>query len=267
MADTQTVDDFTPTGVKLIKDSATSSIPLLSISEYPDDKIIYTFDNYTVTAHLTITQMVGADENMTYTVPLALLKYETYTDVTDPDNISRVSRINSLRESHNKFIMNLLSEFIEENNCGFSAHRLTLPPPPENLREMKQRLYDAAHKDKSMLIRKALEYCGKYDMYCGRDFDYDHAVDTANELAKQEQIKQKFGRIRTHIAGCPPGWWDGMQDTDSNGTRVQWKCSQWHSFLTPDVYVAEIEPDPKKYDDVAMPIESEVSDINQFDKI
>lgn len=177
--------------------------------------------------------------------PLSLCHYvkPNKDSMYNIDVCTEVAHTNAKREQHNKFIIDMMRIFMKRNDCGVSGGLITLPPAPEDPIEARLGAIRKLTEDKLDTTRQAIAYCAQFGLYCGRDFEFDKAYEKANDVCYDEIVKSKSGkRNRVRLEGRRPSWWDGMSETDSSGKRVVWKRGQGHTFLTPNVIVAEAPP-------------------------
>jgi hypothetical protein len=145
------------------------------------------------------------------------------------------------RERHNKFIVEILCEFMKANDCGASAGRMTCPAPPPDCAKERLEEIKKLTSDKIGTTRKAISYLAAHELYCERDYEFDAAFDRANDFAFQDTINTRIaagrGRVRVRLEGWRPAWWDGHSFRDESGHPVKWARGKGHTFLTPEIYV------------------------------
>lgn len=232
---------YVPPMVKMIS-ASNDRPPLLTPSDLEEgsvfnvEKMPFSFKPYLVFKE------VGGD--WTIETPLALCHY-LKPDDKSKYNINACTEAtieNAKREQHNKFIIDTLRIFMKRNDCGVSGGLITLPPMPEDPIEARLSAIRKLTEDKLDTAKRAIEYCAQYGFYCGRDFEFDKALQKANDVCYDETIKSRTGegkRVRVRLQGRPPSWWDGISETDSSGKRVMWNRGEGHTFLTPNVMVVE----------------------------
>ena len=230
---------FVPAMVKMISNSNIRP-PLITdgveATEYEVDKMPFVFVPYLVFRE--------AGGEWSVETPLGLCHY------VKPDKDSQYNldvcaeavTTNAIREQHNKFIVDTLRVFMKRYDCGVSAGVITMPPPPENPIEARLSAIKRLTSDKLDTAKRAIEYCAIYGCYCGRDYEFDKALEKANDVCFDETVKARSGegkKNRVRLEGRRPSWWDGVSPKDKSGKHVMWKRGEGHTFLTPNVIIAE----------------------------
>lgn len=266
---------YVPPMVKMIS-ASNSRPPLLKCAEgermlaaYEIDKMPFSF-----VPRLVIQEISG---EWTIETPLELCHYLKPDDKSkyNIDVCAEVSIENAKREQHNKFLIDILRIFMKRNDCGVSGGLITLPPMPPDPIEARLSAIRKLTEDKLDTAKRAIEYCVQYGFYCGRDYEFDKAMQKANDVCYDETIKARTGegkRVRVRLEGRPPSWWDGISETDSSGKRVMWKRGEGHTFLTPNVIVVEDTTDEPTCTEIISTTKSPTAatisrDSNPFEKI
>ncbi len=258
------VEDYVPYKPPMVKmiSASTDKPPLLP---QPDRQETYAIENmpFEFRAHLLFED---AQEGWKTQTPLALCRYLRPTEETkfDVNACSEIAIENAKRERHNRFIIDTLRAFMRRFDCGTSAGLITMPSPPEDPIEARLIAIKRLTTDKLNTTKKAIEYCARYGLYCGKDFEFDKAFEKANDVCFDETIKSRVGdgkRVRVRLEGRHPTWWDGISETDSSGKRVEWKRGVGHTFLTPNVCVVESLPPSDKL--ALVPVQSAVTAENK----
>jgi hypothetical protein len=262
---------FIPQMVQMITQS--SSKPPLSACKC--ETISYEVDNFNFQAFIHLKDIDGDWEE---TVPLSMCKYVKPSDgkLFDIKTCSEAAQENMARQRHNKFIIDLFCAYIRLNDCGTSAGKLTLPEPPPNFTQLRLDTLKALTVDKLALSKKAIKYLADHDILCERDYEFDDAFEKANKTSFLDEIKRKtelLGKVRVRLDGKRPTWWDGVSETDDNGTRVKWQVLEGHTFLSPNVGVVLNDEDVEEGEDIITDTDKQVVTLstdkttNPFDSI
>lgn len=231
---------FTPPFVqKAIK--SVGSIPPLIMSGGPKEAE-YTVSEIPMTARI---HLVGTDNPFDLEVPLAMCNYvrPEGDNIYDPEICREADFENIRRERHNRFIVDLFSAFMERNDCGASARRMTAPEAPPDCTAIRLQKIKELSADKYGTAKKAIEFLAARKIYCELDYEFSAAFETANDVSFKEIVSKRAesGRVRVRLEGKPPSWWDGTSLHDSAGNPVRWYRGKGHTFLTPEVTVVMAE--------------------------
>lgn len=185
-------------------------------------------------------------------VPLAMKPYRVPANPAkclDMAACRAVDAENEGLQAHNRYITSLLSLFVHHNGCGTSANHVTLPPPPDAMVNTRADRLKALMNDKYGITVLAVRFLHEHNKVCEVDYNVENAVEIANEVAFQSEVekKKKNGMIRFRICGSPPACWNGDESCwDSRGRKVQFIRGAQHSFISPEIMVAEQTEDEKK---------------------
>lgn len=232
---------------KATQTAAASRFPLLADESLgAPEPAVYTLETgYTVRATVKLEEV---ERGFSAETPMAMCHYVAPEGdkVYDIEACRTAMQENIGRERHNQFLVSVFNAFMKENDCRASAGKMTCPNAPPDL--IKERL-EAIKKLTSDVLgttRKAIKYLAEVELYCGRDFDFDSALDKANDVAFTRTIDTRItetqGRIRVRLEGRKPTWWDGRSKCDESGCEVEWMKGKGHTFLTPEVFVGKSEP-------------------------
>lgn len=183
-------------------------------------------------------------------VPLRMLAYRTLEDPALTLNTAACAAADQANieiQRHNRFLASMLSLFVKQNGCSFSAGHVTEPAQPVNLTETRvQRIKDLL-ADKHAATVLAVRYLNEHGKVCMADYDIADAVQTANDLAFEVETAAMLAKalasgktgIRFRIKGMGGyATWSGKpEDRDSKGRRVKFEADKYHTFLSPDVKI------------------------------
>lgn len=233
---------FIPPMVKMITYSNTRP-PLLAPKDGGGEGSVYEVDKmpFSFVPYLTFKEIGG---EWAVETPLAMCHYvkPTQENTYNIEACSAAAITNAKREQHNKFIIDTLRVFMKRNDCGTSAGLITLPPPPVDPMTTRTEAIKKLMTDKLDTAKRSIEYCALHGYYCGKDYEFDKALEKANDICFEETIKARTGegkRVRVRLEGRRPTWWDGVSAKDASGKAVMWKRGEGHTFLTPNVLVVE----------------------------
>lgn len=240
---------YTPASVKVLSITSGFSLPLLPPEVGGPTTKTYSVGTTSIKATL---KLSNADGTITTETPLAMCHYvkPSGDSVYDIDVCRETSMANIAREQHNKFIVELLNEFITTNDLGTSAGKLTSPEAPVDFSKLRLTEIKKLFTDKINVPRKAIKFLAEREFYCGRDYEFDDAFEKANqvcfeEICRDRPRKAPNGQVRVRLEGCPPSWWDGKSERDSAGHYVSWAMGDGHTFLTPTVVVVRAPEPPQ----------------------
>jgi hypothetical protein len=257
---------YTPAVVKMLSIAQGFSLPLLA-PESGGPKPAnarYTLEKsgLVVNATLKLACADGSSDAVIET-PLAMCAYvkPDGDSIYDVSTCIQATSANMSRVAHNTFLVDVLNEFVRLNGMGTSGNKLTCPDPPPDAVKLRTEAIKALTSDKLSTTRKAVNYLKQFELYCGRDYEFDDAFDKANDVCfrevcrKRAEAAQRPGgrKIRVTLEGCPPSAWDGKSPTDSAGHYVAWSTGAAHTFLTPNVTIVRI-PDPPRPVDTTLPL-------------
>ncbi|MDR3542373.1 MAG: hypothetical protein P4L69_15640 [Desulfosporosinus sp.] len=234
---------YTPATVKLLSITQGFSLPLLSAESGGPKSNVYTLDDPSLTVGLTL-KVTSEDGGSVVETPLAMCKYVKPEGdfIYDAEVCREATFTNLSREAHNAFIIKLLNAFMTPNDVGTSAGKITQPEPPADCNKLRLKAIKELTSDKLNTSRRAIKYLADREIYCGRDYDFDVAFETANDQAFKDtcMARAATGKVRVRLEGCPPSWWDGSSPQDSAGHYVAWKRGEGHTFLTPSARVVQM---------------------------
>jgi hypothetical protein len=245
--------------------------PLLTVGGGAPQLARYTVDGLDIELDLVVT----SHDSSAHTRQQLALAMCPYVKVAGEDIYSREACVqcdlqNVARERHNKFIVAALNAFLEANDCGTSAHRITAPAAPEDHAVARLDAIKKLTADKLGTSKRAIAYLAECGLYCGKDFEFDGAMEAANDEALKAAIKYRIekggGKVRVRAEGHKPCWWDGESPTDEDGKFVRWERGLGHTFLTPDVCVVVTEPTPAPVAMITQP-EQRPPAANEFDSL
>jgi len=233
---------YVPATVKLLSITQGFSLPLVS-SESGGPKpasAVYSIGDGALTVGLAL-KITDQDGGSSVETPLAMCKYvkPDGDNVYDAEICREATFTNISREAHNTFVVKLVNAFITSNDLGTSAGKMTCPDPPADCNKMRLEAIKKLTSDKLGTTKRAIKFLAEHEIYCGKDYEFDHAFETANEQSFMDICKKRAetGKVRVRLEGCPPSWWDGHSLQDSAGHYVAWKKGDGHTFLTPSVLV------------------------------
>lgn len=230
---------YVPATVRVLSIGAGGSTPILSAaSGGPNpESAIYDVDG----SSYELTLRIKPSASAIVETPLAMCEYVTVDDdrVYEADTCREATLDNVCREQHNSFVVKLLNAVVTRNGLGTSAGKVTCPNPPVDYARLRMDAIKKLTADKPGTTKRAIEFLARRSLYCGRDYKYDDAFETANDKSFLEACieRAKAGKVRVRLEGCPPSWWDGSSPQDSAGNYVAWKRGDGHTFLTPSLLV------------------------------
>jgi hypothetical protein len=177
------------------------------------------------------------------TVPLRMMQYKLPADPRTCFDVAVCKAVDAENDrfvQHNKYITSLLSLFVRQNGCGTSAGHITNPSPPQSLMISRAKRLEDIFNDKYASTCLAVRYLCERGRLCGKDYEFEEAVTTANAIAYEETLAKKKanGKIRFRLEGSPYATWSGNDsDRDSLGRRVKFQAAPMHSFISPEVAV------------------------------
>lgn len=221
--------------VVLAVESGGGRPPVLCDPDYPLDDALSVEPCYEFRAAFVLrNDLVGTME-----IPMSMHKYgePAKGDEFNEAICTEIDKTNAMKQAHNSFVIDLVRAWQKKFDVGASAGQVTMPPPPIVCSEARINLIKTLFSDKPSATKKAIIYLGERGLYCIKDFEYDAAVDVANEVAYKEECERRAagGRVRVCVFGRRSCWWDGKSDVDENGRRVAWEKGEGHTFLTPCV--------------------------------
>ena len=229
---------YTPPLVKAIMAAGSSRPPLI---EDVAPMLVYYVNDFGFLADLKITDVENTWEK---TVPLSMIPYvkPVAEKLFDTEACNEATRINALRSKHNKWVIDLLREFVKRNDLGVSAGQITMPPPPEDAAQARANAIRAMTQDKLQLSKRAIEYLASEGLFCGKDYEFDKAFDKANEVSFVNEVLKRINgtegkKYRVSVGGRPPTWWDGKSERDESGHGVAWSRGPNHTFMTLDLQI------------------------------
>ena len=258
---------YTPQSVKLLSITQGFRLPLLSSESGGPSNASYVADDMPPVS--VSIKFVSEDGSASVETPLAMCRYVKPEGeaIYNADVCRDATFTNLTREAHNKYIVKIINEFIRANDLGTSAGKLTCPDPPIDANKARLAAIKAITTDKLGTARKAIKYLAQFEIYCGRDYEFDDAFEKANEECfRQTCIKRAAaGKVRVRLEGSPPTWWDGNSPTDSAGNYVAWAPGTGHTFLTPSVSIVRVPaPAPTSEESSALIVQTNV---NCFDTL
>lgn len=226
---------YTPASVlKTLKAVSNAPPLLLSESVGGPKPSIYKPCDVPVIARLLLD---GVDSNFKIEIPLAMCHYVSPAgdELFNMELCREAAIANAVRENHNRFVVELLNLFMKANDCGTSGGTMTMPAAPPNYSKIRIDEYKKLVADKMSITRKSINYLAQCGLYCDKDYKFDDAFNTANDVAFRKFLEKDHGRIRVHLPGHRPSWWDGKSSTDENGVPVEWKRGPTFTFFIPDI--------------------------------
>ena len=242
-------EPYTPQMVKMITQGGCKP-PLCKVGDGLSDSPVYEVGSMELRAYL---RFVSVDGSWDIETPLAMCRYvkpegDMLFNITACEDATRE---NARRRLHNKFVVDVMREFMPRFDCGASANRMTEPQaPPDFVLERLDKVKELK-KDKLGTTQKAIEYLARFERYCGRDYKFEESFEKASDACFEETVRQRVakGKIRVRLEGRKPCWWDGTSKEDESGCRVKWERGDGHTFLTPDIRVVRddspITPEPE----------------------
>jgi hypothetical protein len=179
-------------------------------------------------------------DNFELRTPLKLVNYydaDYESGIPDAETCNEIDTKNGVAIEHNKVVTSIISMFYQQNGCNCAVGRIVPPSEPELARVELAKYVEKLLADKDRFYEAVLAYLGHRDLFYPRDFLLKDAKERADDIAEMEEInrKKKKGTIRLHIQTFPPSRWDGVSETDSNGTHIVWHRMPDHSFITPHI--------------------------------
>lgn len=240
---------YVPETVKLLSITQGFSLPLLSPEAGGPKSAKYSINDGMLTLFVDI-KLSNEDLSSSVTVPLAMCPYvkPEGDSIYNAEICREATFTNITRETHNTFLVKILNAVMQANDLGTSAGKVTCPDPPADANKLRLQAIKELTSDKLGTAKKAIKYLAQYEIYCGRDYEFDESFDKANDVCFKETCKKRASanggkKIRVQLEGCPPSWWDGISEKDSAGHYVAWSKGNGHTFLTPCVNIVRI-PDP-----------------------
>jgi len=181
--------------------------------------------------------LCGAESGFKVEIPLAMCHYVSPAgdDLFNMEICEEATIANAGREGHNKFVVELMNLFMKANDCGTSGGSMTMPAAPPSYSEIRMEEYKKLVADKLSITKKSVSYLAQHGLFCDRDYKFDDAFETANDVAFKIFVEKDHKRVRVHLPGRRASWWDGKSQTDENGVAVEWRRGPTHTFFTPDI--------------------------------
>ena len=145
----------------------------------------------------------------------------------------RIDEENAEIYEHNERVVQLINPIL----AALHLRPVAAHPPSQSYAQLARCKYKEWLSDPTVRLREAIRFLASRDAF-DVTVDLDDTAEKADQVAEQEEKN----RLREHWkgkipvgAGSDKGYWDGESERDSTNRRVNWKTTQYHSFLKPHV--------------------------------
>ena len=171
--------------------------------------------------------------------PLTAFRYKAPSpeDERDVKVGRRIDDANASIYEHNQRVVQLVNPVL----VGLHHRPIKAHPPDKSYASEARRKFKEWLKDPTVRLREAIRYLAKREQF-DPETDLDDAADKADGIAageEKERLKYYWhsdGRSGVPVTGPEEKTtWNGISERDSADNRVQWRITEYHSFLQPHV--------------------------------